>query len=142
MSSCKFCDLANGLEVTHVVYETSHICCFLDIDPISEGHTLIVPKKHILDIEESNETLRLEIMNASALLSVALKKIYTPDGISIMQNGGFFNDVNHYHMHVFARYKEDGFGWINPKVKSHTHMPQNKIADRLNNVITQIFKGS
>lgn len=112
--SCQFCNLANGLENANVVYETDLLCCFLDISPIHEGHTLIVPKKHILDIEESDEATRLDIINASALLSLALKKCYSPDGVSIMQNGGYFNDVNHYHMHVFPRYKNDGFGWIDP----------------------------
>ena len=41
----------------------------------------------------------------------ALKKTYNPDGYSIMQNGGVFNDVGHYHMHIFPRYKDDGFSW-------------------------------
>ena len=112
--TCQFCNLANGCEVSNVVYQTSHICCFLDIDPISEGHTLIVPKKHALDTEELDETTRLDVMNAVVLLSKAIKKIYKPDGITIMQNGGYFNDVNHYHMHVFPRYKNDGFGWVEP----------------------------
>lgn len=62
-------------------------------------------------------------MNAAALLSTALKKHYSPDGVSIMQNGGYFNDVNHYHMHVFPRYKNDGFGWIEP------HWSKKQLAD-------------
>lgn len=36
---------------------------------------------------------------------------YHPDGYSIMQNGGEFNDAGHYHMHIFPRYAGDGFGW-------------------------------
>ena len=74
--ACQFCNLANGNEFTNIVYQTDFVCCFLDINPIHEGHTLIVPKKHILDIEESEQVTRLEIMNAAALLSVALKKRY------------------------------------------------------------------
>lgn len=41
----------------------------------------------------------------------ALKEIYKPAGYSIMQNGGAFNDVGHYHLHIFPRYTDDGFGW-------------------------------
>jgi histidine triad (HIT) family protein len=41
----------------------------------------------------------------------ALKEVYHPDGYSVMQNGGQFNDVGHYHMHIFPRYTGDGFGW-------------------------------
>lgn len=42
---------------------------------------------------------------------LALKEIYKPNGYSIMQNGGEFNDVGHYHLHIFPRYEGDGFGW-------------------------------
>ena len=41
----------------------------------------------------------------------AIKAIYNPNGYSIMQNGGKFNDVGHYHLHIFPRYENDGFGW-------------------------------
>jgi histidine triad (HIT) family protein len=111
---CQFCNVANGQELANVVYQTNLICCFLDIEPISEGHTLIVPKNHLLDTEELDKEVRLEVMNAVVILSTAIKKLYKPDGISVMQNGGYFNDVNHYHMHVFPRYKNDGFSWIEP----------------------------
>ncbi len=40
-----------------------------------------------------------------------MKEIYKPDGYSIMQNGGKFNDIGHYHLHIFPRYENDGFGW-------------------------------
>ena len=41
----------------------------------------------------------------------ALKEIYNPDGYTIMQNGGSFNDVGHFHLHIFPRYQNDGFSW-------------------------------
>ena len=114
ISPCQFCNLANQIEFANIVYQTELLSCFLDIDPISEGHVLIVPKKHIVELEECNQSTRLDIMNTAALLSTAINALYRPDGVSIMQNGGYFNEVNHYHMHVFARYKNDGFTWIFP----------------------------
>lgn len=50
-------------------------------------------------------------MRVSKKIVAVLKDIYQPDGYSIMQNGGEFNDVGHYHLHIFPRYAEDGFGW-------------------------------
>ncbi|MFT4060270.1 MAG: HIT family protein [Legionella sp.] len=135
MGTCQFCNLASGIEFADIVYQTNFVCCFLDIDPIHEGHTLIVPKKHILDIEEADEMTRLEIMNAAALLSVALKKCYSPDGISTMQNGGYFNDVNHYHMHVFPRYKNDGFGWVDPQWPHKKLATASQVATHLQKII-------
>ena len=83
-----------------------------------------IPKKHCLDTEELDNKTRLEVMNAVALLSTAIKKLYNPDGISVMQNGGYFNDVNHYHMHVFPRYKNDGFSWVEPTQLIRTTLTQ------------------
>jgi diadenosine tetraphosphate (Ap4A) HIT family hydrolase len=94
-----------------VVYEDDLVTCFLSKEPISEGHTLVVPKKPYLDSDELDTQTAEHIMRASMLVSKALKSIYHPDGISIMQNGGAFNDVGHYHMHVFCRFTGDGFGW-------------------------------
>ncbi|RUR06599.1 HIT family protein [Legionella sp. km772] len=125
---CQFCNLANGQGLANVVYQTNLICCFLDIDPISEGHTLIVPKKHCLDTEELDKETRLEVMNAVAVLSTAIKELYNPDGISVMQNGGYFNDVNHYHMHVFPRYKNDGFSWVEPAQLIRTTLAKTAIS--------------
>lgn len=122
--SCQFCHLAQGQGVVYIVYQTDLISCFLDTDPISEGHTLIVPKKHALDTEELDRATRLDIMDSVVLLSKAIKQLYHPDGISIMQNGGYFNDVNHYHMHVFARYKHDGFAWLDSNQPVQTALAQ------------------
>jgi diadenosine tetraphosphate (Ap4A) HIT family hydrolase len=138
IDSCQFCNLANGVEFADIVYQTDLVCCFLDIDPIHEGHTLIVPKKHILDIEESDQATRLDIINTAALLSIALKKSYAPDGISMMQNGGYFNDVNHYHMHVFPRYKNDGFCWIDPKWPQKQLATASQVSTHLQKIIKEL----
>ena len=50
-------------------------------------------------------------MIVSKKIVSALKDIYKSNGYSIMQNGGEFNDIGHYHLHIFQRYKGDGFGW-------------------------------
>lgn len=134
---CQFCDLANGLETSNMVYQTNTISCFLDIDPINDGHTLIVPKKHVLDTEELDRETRLDVMNAIVLLSQSIKTIYQPDGITVMQNGGYFNDVNHYHMHVFPRYKNDGFGWID-KTTSVKNKDLSEVAKNLISMINEI----
>lgn len=84
---------------------------FIDMDPINEGHVLLVPKVHYLDIEEIPDKLLTHLMGIAKKIVVALKEVYAPDGYSIMQNGGEFNDIGHFHLHIFPRYKEDGFGW-------------------------------
>ncbi|MEK4759905.1 HIT family protein [Viridibacillus sp. FSL E2-0187] len=106
---CLGCNLANKNDQVHVVFEDDFVCCFLDHDPYNEGHVLILPKKHIYDVEELDENTANAIMKASMLLSKAIKRLFNPDGITICQNGGIFNELTHYHMHVVPRYKDQSF---------------------------------
>lgn len=108
---CVFCKIANKEQVVYTVYETDNVMAFLDYDPINEGHILLIPKKHYLDVDELPSKLLAELMETSQKLVKAIKKAYNPEGYSIMQNGGKFNDVGHYHLHIFPRYTEDGFCW-------------------------------
>jgi histidine triad (HIT) family protein len=109
LSECLGCRLSNQLEPVNIIYENEYVCCFLDIQPFNEGHTLILPKQHHLDVEELDIETANAIMRASMIISRAIKKLYNPDGITICQNGGKFNDLSHYHMHVIPRYEEQPF---------------------------------
>lgn len=113
-SECLGCKIANGLIDVHVVYEDDFISCVLDIAPFNEGHVLILPKEHYLDVDEITDTTLSAIMDASVRMTRVIKKVYQPDGITICQNGGIFNDLNHYHMHLIPRYANDGFTWSEP----------------------------
>lgn len=106
---CIFCD-KEKLEPI-VVYEDDVVMAFMDIDPINEGHVLLIPKKHYLDVDEMPDEILTHLIIISKKIVAALKEIYLPDGYSILQNGGIFNDVGHYHLHIFPRYKGDKFGW-------------------------------
>ena len=110
-SECVFCQIVNSKINAEIIYERDNIIVFLDNDPINEGHILIIPKDHLLDLDDLPICLAEEIMNLATLLVKVLKNIYIPDGYSIMQNGGKFNDIGHFHLHVFPRYIEDQFGW-------------------------------
>ncbi|MBX9346805.1 HIT family protein [Chromobacterium piscinae] len=106
---CLGCRLANGKETIHTVYENDLVTCFLDHDPFSEGHTLIVPKQHAVELEELDEQLTKAIMDAAQIIAKAIKPLYCPDGITLCQNGGVFNELTHFHMHVVPRDKNRPF---------------------------------
>lgn len=108
---CVFCEIAKGIAPAYRIYESEEVVCFLDSDPINEGHVLITPCKHYLDVDEIPEKTLSEIMALSQRIVKVLREKYHPDGYSIMQNGGVFNDVGHYHLHIFPRYQGDGFAW-------------------------------
>lgn len=106
---CVFCHREKI--VTDIVYEDKIVMAFMDMDPVNEGHVLLVPRKHYLDADEIPDQELSHLMIVSKRIVAAIKSVYDPDGYSIMQNGGVFNDVGHYHMHIFPRYRDDGFGW-------------------------------
>ncbi|QHW31811.1 HIT family protein [Paenibacillus rhizovicinus] len=112
---CLGCRIANGLEPNvNVVYENERLTCVLDIAPFNEGHLLILPKMHVLDVEDTDAETAYAIIDASKMLSALLKQTFRPDGITVCQNGGIFNDLGHYHMHLIPRYTGDGFAWSEP----------------------------
>jgi histidine triad (HIT) family protein len=108
---CIFCKIVKDELPSNLVYEDDLIMCFLTNTPINEGHVLIIPKNHYLDTDEIPTEVVTSMMVLSKRIVKVIKEKYSPDGYSIMQNGGEFNDIGHYHMHVFPRYKGDGFGW-------------------------------
>ncbi|MGO4179690.1 HIT family protein [Paenibacillus sp. MCAF9] len=116
---CLGCQLANHELETQTVYENEWVTCLLDIAPLNEGHLLILPKRHFHDVDDLDELTANEIMKTSAMLARVLKVHFQPDGITIIQNGGKFNDLTHYHMHVFPRYDSDGFAWVEPVDYTH-----------------------
>ena len=132
MNNCIFCNKENI--ITDFVYEDELVMAFMDMDPINEGHVLLVPKEHYLDADEVPDDVLAHLMMVSKKIVAAIKEVYKPDGYSIMQNGGIFNDVGHYHMHIFPRYKADGFGWTYGEEAKAVNA---EIAGRIRNKISQ-----
>ncbi len=130
MEDCIFCNKEKL--ATDIVYEDELVMAFMDIDPINEGHILLVPKLHYLDVDEIPDETLSHLMIISKKIVSALKEIYKPNGYSIMQNGGEFNDVGHYHLHIFPRYIGDGFGWT---YGEDTKDVNSEIAKRIRNRI-------
>lgn len=130
MSECVFCD--KNKIATDFVYEDNLVMAFMDSEPINEGHILVIPKEHYLDIDEVPDKILAHMMIVSKKIVSALKEIYKPNGYSIMQNGGEFNDIGHFHLHIFPRYTGDGFAWIYAgECKDVNKEAAKKIRDRI-----------
>lgn len=121
---CLGCSLANKEIEAYVVYKNAWVTCILDHDPFNEGHTLILPKGHFHFIDEFDAETAGAITQAAQLLSRAIRSTFEPDGISLCQNGGTFDDLTHFHMHVVPRMQDQDFSsfytedpWDNEKLK-------------------------
>ena len=117
MKSCVFCNIIARKELAYIIYENEWVCCFLDTDPINKGHILIAPKKHYVEFIDVDSKCLTETVLVAQKIARIMEGLLHTDGITIMQNNGIFNDIGHYHMHIFPRYKGDGFGWIDPDIE-------------------------
>ena len=126
---CEFCKMVKKGINPYIVYEDNAVMAFLDIEPINEGHILLIPKEHYIDADDMPDELFLHLIGISKELIKAIKKTYNSPGYSIMQNGGKFNDIGHYHMHIFPRYYNDNFGWIYDEQNKEYNQ---EIADKIN----------
>lgn len=104
MKDCIFCKIINGKIPCMKLYEDDIVLAYLDIAPDSDGHTLIIPKKHYKDIFDiSNDTL-FHIYNASKIIMKMLEKKLGCNGFSLIQNNGSVQEVKHYHLHIKPYY--------------------------------------
>lgn len=102
---CIFCKIANGEIPSFKVYEDDIVYAFLDANPDSDGHTLIVPKKHFKDLDD----IDLDTLNHINKVSKEIKKLLEEKlgcvGLSLLQNNGSAQEVKHYHLHLKPYYK-------------------------------------
>ncbi len=117
MTNCTFCKILSGSLSSSKVYEDENVMAFLDIHPISDGHTLIIPRRHI----ESLTTLSLKevarIAQIGQVVATHLKRVLPEcQGITLSLADGIAagQEVPHAHLHVIPRQEGDGFGWKFP----------------------------
>lgn len=105
MEDCIFCKIIRGEIPSFKVYEDDKVFVFMDINPVSNGHTLVIPKRHAENIWEISEEDLSAIHAASKKIAAAMKETIASDGIAFLQlNGKAVNQlVMHYHLHLIPR---------------------------------------
>ena len=105
MEDCIFCKIIKGEIPSFKVYEDEKVFAFEDINPISEGHTLVIPKKHAQDLWEIEGDELTAVHLASKKIIQAIKDTLNPTGVACLQlNGRGANQVvMHYHFHLIPR---------------------------------------
>jgi len=110
MGDCIFCKIIGGEVPSARVYEDDEIVAFLDIMPISKGHTLVVPKRHCETLEEASEAMLAGISAALKKLSRAVMIGTGAAGVNLLlANGKAAGQVvEHLHFHIIPRHEGDG----------------------------------
>ena len=104
--NCIFCQIVKGEIPSYKLYENKNFLAFLDIKPVSVGHTLIIPKKHSVWMQDADDKTISEIFKLTKKLMLALKKSLKCDYIQVSIVG---NEVPHFHVHLIPRYHGDNF---------------------------------
>lgn len=106
MDNCIFCKIVKGDIPSYTIYEDEIVKVFLDINPLKEGHTLIIPKTHYKDLDDIDQNTLNHIMEVAKKIKLRIEERLNPDGIRLLQNNGVLQEVKHYHLHLIPTYKE------------------------------------
>ena len=110
MNDCIFCKIVKGEIPSCKIYEDDNVLSFLSIDPEGYGHTLVIPKKHYTDYEDIPLEELNHINEAGKKVFDKIKTNLNPDGIRLVQNNGFIQEVKHYHLHIIPVFEENKEG--------------------------------
>lgn len=122
---CIFCKIANDMAPAIKVHEDALTVAFMDIHPASEGHVLVIPRKHwanVLDIDEPDLTA---VALRTRLMARAIQAAIRPDGMRILQTNGAAarQTVFHYHVHLIP-------AWQGQPLASHGRGPGDPVKIR------------
>lgn len=109
------------MKPTDIVYSDAVVTVFINSFFMGKnvGHAIIVPNEHYENAYELPSEIGHHVFDVSQKIAVAIKKAYGADGVTMKQNNEPAGDQHafHYHLHVFPRYKDDGFNTIQPDQK-------------------------
>lgn len=106
---CVFCRVVRGELPSTVVFEDEHTLAFLDIAPATDGHTLVVPKRHSRDLLSVGPEDLAALARTTQVVARLLDERLEPDGLSVFQSNraAGWQDVFHLHVHVVPRWIGD-----------------------------------
>ena len=107
---CVFCKIVSGQIPSIKIFENEHVLAFLDIGPISDGHTLVIPKQHYERLDQADPQVMAEVAKVLPVLSAAVTKAVDAEGYNVLCNNGSVAGqvVEHVHFHIIPRCANDG----------------------------------
>lgn len=109
VEDCIFCKIVKKEIPSKVVFENEKSLAFLDIFPINDGHTVVIPKNHYKNIEDIPEDELTELFKVIKNIAILIHKQLKSDGYNILQNNfeAAGQIIMHFHVHIIPRNKTD-----------------------------------
>jgi histidine triad (HIT) family protein len=106
--ACVFCAIVASELPAHIVSETEHTLAFLDQRPLFPGHTLVVPRAHVVTLRDLPPTLLTPFFTEVQRVAAAVEDGLGADGTFVAENNVVSQSVAHLHVHVVPRRRKDG----------------------------------
>ena len=115
---CVFCRILDGRIPSTRLYEDERTVAFMDINPLSDGHCLVVTRAHHSTLFDATESDLQAAIATARRVARALRAALQPDGLNVLQANGAaaFQSVPHFHLHLIPRWTGDGKGFDWPLV--------------------------
>lgn len=111
-----FCQILRGDSPATFTYEDDSVVAFMDIQPITHGHMLVVPRQHEALMSDVDDSVAMRAFRVARKLAGAARATLGATGANLFVADGevAFQDIPHFHVHVIPRYPNDGFGLTFP----------------------------
>ena len=108
MEDCIFCKIINGELPSKTVYEDDLIKVIMNINPNTNGHLLVLPKEHFVNINDiTDEIITHSLKVIRENLYPLLKEKLNCEGLTIAENNELGQEIKHFHLHLIPRYPDD-----------------------------------
>lgn len=121
-NECYFCKMLNKQSKSHKVYENDYVYAFLKENPATNGHTVVVPKKHFKSLADCDAVYLVEIWRACKLIAEKIHKSIKAIGINYLSKDGKALDqtISHFYQEVIPKYVNGEWYIRNVNVSSNT----------------------
>lgn len=100
-----FCKIINGEIFGKKVFEDDTVMVIMDVNPVSNGHCLVIPKVHYQDLYDIDIKTLNHILKIARDVSKILMEKLSCDGVTLVQNNGSVQEVKHFHLHLIPKYE-------------------------------------
>jgi histidine triad (HIT) family protein len=131
-ANCVFCKIVAGTIPCFKLHEDSETLAFMDINPVHDGHCLVIPKAHYPTLFELPQAAFAATGRVAIKIATAVNATLKPDGLNLLQSNGpgAAQSVPHFHLHILPRRMNDGIA-INWTPKPGDHQRIAAIAERI-----------
>ena len=100
MDNCIFCKIAKGEIPSNKLYEDDKVIVILDLNPVVDGHALVIPKKHVDDFTKMDDELLLHINKVAKEIGTKLVSVLETHALQLVVNYLDAQEIKHYHLHI------------------------------------------